>query len=73
MSKAMLIMDMPDNCSECKLHTRVGLTREHYCVVKNRYVTDYNLEMCKPSNCPLVEVEITECRTSSKVINIHDC
>ena len=58
MDKAVLIIDMPDNCSECKLHTRIGLLRDHYCVIRNKHVTEYDLEMCKPSNCPLVEVEV---------------
>lgn len=72
MSKAILIMDMPDNCSECKLHTRIGLLRNHYCVASNKYVTEYNLEMCKPFKCPLVGVEITEGRSLSKIIDVHN-
>ena len=53
MSKAILVIDMPDSCNECCLHNY------HFCDVIgdciDKYMYDIN-EKDKPSWCPLKEV-----------------
>jgi len=47
MSKAILIIDMPECCDECSV-----MCEQYYSAVKNK---DFNNDM-KPDNCPLREV-----------------
>lgn len=43
MSKAMLIMDMPNNCAECLLCKRME-DNCYYCMATNQIIVDVNLK-----------------------------
>ena len=49
MNKAILVMDMPESCSECNLH------KDGYCQSKLKY-TYGRIDECRASFCPLCEV-----------------
>ena len=49
MSKAILVMDMPESCSECNLY------KDGYCQSKLKY-TYGRIDECRASFCPLREV-----------------
>lgn len=49
MSKAILVMDMPESCSECNLH------KDGYCQSKLKY-TYGRIDECRASFCPLREI-----------------
>jgi len=49
MSKAILVMDMPESCSECNLH------KDGYCQSKLKY-TYGRIDECRASFCPVREV-----------------
>ena len=56
MSKAILVMDMPDSCEKCKLHSFFGKDMDVICKVQGltqSYEVAYN---GKPDWCPLREV-----------------
>ena len=52
MAKAMLIMDMPECCAECKLYVK-GKYRTDKCRIT---MLEMNNKFGKPSWCPLQEV-----------------
>ena len=52
MSKAMLIMDMPESCAECKLYVK-GKYRTDKCRIT---MLEMNNKFGKPSWCPLREL-----------------
>ena len=52
MAKAMLIMDMPECCAECKLYVK-GKYRTDKCRIT---MLEMNNKFGKPSWCPLREV-----------------
>ena len=54
MGKAILVMDMPKNCYECKLHFTKG-NCEDICMEKDKYI-EVNIFTRKPKWCPLREV-----------------
>lgn len=54
MSKAMLVMDMPESCYECKLHF-TKRNCEDICMKKDKYI-EVNIFTRKPKWCPLREV-----------------
>ena len=49
MDKAILVIDMPDNCRECTLCDEDHITYRDYCRITNNYI----LAMEKPEWCPL--------------------
>ena len=51
MSKAMLIMDMPETCYECPF-----LDEADNCLAMDVYYTDVEVVIEKPTWCPLQEV-----------------
>lgn len=51
MSKAMLIMDMPNNCKNCPLSETTGEFNKLLCVPLQKEYN--NLENTRPSQCPL--------------------
>ena len=53
MSKAILVMDMPQYCDECDLHYERDCS--DYCSIGNEYI-DINVLKSKPKWCPLKEV-----------------
>lgn len=69
MSKAVLIMDMPENCYECKFF----ISRESYCSAKKKYVNSL-AEYVRPSECPLKELpkELLHIQIYSKESCIYD-
>ena len=48
--KAVLVIDMPENCMECKLEGYAENTGETYCIVNDRETGSYEE---KPDWCPL--------------------
>lgn len=51
MSKAILVIDMPDKCKDCTLHEMAGDFNKHLCVPMQR--THDKFSNTKPDWCPL--------------------
>jgi hypothetical protein len=49
MSKAILVMDMPDRCWKCSACAYLSVTNEYWCCAKDRFVDPDS----KPDWCPL--------------------
>lgn len=54
MRKAILVMDMPDNCYKCDLHV-THHNCEDVCLKNDKYI-EVNIFERKPNWCPLREV-----------------
>ena len=50
MSKAILLIDMPDNCSKC------SLVNKHVCFITDKFIANYYGMPFRPNWCPLVKL-----------------
>ena len=54
-SKAVLVIDMPDNCYKCNFLISRGSFENNFCAVKMKYVNSL-AEYIRPRECPLKEL-----------------
>ena len=53
MSKAVLVIDMPEDCYGCDLRYYDAISDKDYCIAKEGLVL-VKIEKCRSDNCPMV-------------------
>lgn len=59
MSKGIIVVNMPDCCNQCKFWFAKSTNPiEYRCMIKQRNITEKNLNEEKPDWCPIKELPI---------------